>query len=490
MLAYRDLGKLLLGGAAIKLLGIAATLIFVRLLTKEQLAIFPIYMMLRGLADGMLDFGITSYFIRMLPSFLREGRDKARSLLRAGIPIVYAGLAVVTVATFLFSDQIARVLLADASSGWIVRIFCLGFFPFTTSKICEYIIWGRGQFGTLSFLQTLESLIRPIAVVALFFMAGVTGVVAAFVVVEVCLAAAYLFCIRDLFGGARPERYPARQLLREAFPCYVEGWLWRLRSDGDNWLVSILLGPSALAIYYVAGIMVSQTTLLFYSVDRVVVERLGRHLGKPESIAEKTLALHSVVSRFMLPVLLWLLAMTPLAVVVIGGQRYTEAVAPALVLMLGAIARFAFMPVDRSVFVGTSPRYRTYKTTVEAVVVFATAAALMPLAGLSGIAAAKLAGQVAGGIYGLSLLKRMLALKLPFAEAGRALLTAGPGTALVLWFIPPVGSAIEAVVVAGFASAAWLLSFLVLVGVFDRPYIGAFIAEVRRAVGREPRTTS
>jgi O-antigen/teichoic acid export membrane protein len=490
MLAYRDLGKLLLGGAAIKLLGIAATLIFVRLLTKEQLAIFPIYLMLRGLADGTLDLGITPYFIRVLPSFLREGRDKTRSLLFTGIPIVYGGLAVATAGTFFFADQIAQLLLADGSSGWIIRVFCLGFFPYTTTKICEYIIWGRGQFGTLSFLQTLESLFRPIAVVGLFLVAGFPGVVAAFVLVEVVVAAAHVFCIRDLFGGERPARYPSSQLIREAFPCYLEGWLWRLRADGDNWVVGILLGPSALAIYYVAGIMVSQTTLLFTAVDRVVVERLGRHLAKPESLSEKTLALHSTVSRFMLPVLLWLLAMTPLAIVVIGGQGYSSAVLPALVLMLVAIARFLFMPIDRSVFVGTPPRYRLYKTTVEAATFFGAAVVMVPLAGLSGVAAAKLAGQVAGGGFGLAILRQMLRLKLPFAEAARAVLTAGPGTALVLWFMPQAGNSIEAVSIAAVASTVWLVSFLVLVALFDRPYLAAFAAEVRRAIGRQSNATS
>lgn len=489
MSAYRDLGKLLLGGAAIKLLGIAATLVFVRVLTKNELAIFPLYFMLRAAADRTLDLGITSYFTRMLPALLHRNREEARSLLFTGVPIVYVGLAIVTVGVFLLADHVAALVLADASSAWMVRIICLAFFPYTTMKMCEYVIWGRGQFGTLSFLQTFESFVRPIAILGLFFVAGLPGIIAAFVIVEFLVAGVYIFCVRDLFTGGRPAPYPIGKLLRESFPLYLEGWLWYLRADGDSWLVSIFLGPSALAIYYVAGILMNQAALLFVAVDRVVGERLGRHLGEPDSISEKALALHSTVSRFVLPMLLWLLAVTPLAIVVIGGESYGEAIGPALVLMLVVLMQFLFMPVDRSVFVGTPTHYRFYKTLIEASAVVIAAAALVPFTGLVGIALARLAGQIASGMFGLVVLRKHLGMKVPFAEAARAILTAGPGTVLVLWLTPAVANSVEAMVIAAFASAAWLASFLVLVMIFDRQYLGAVMAEVRRAIGRAPTVT-
>ena len=491
MSAYRDLGKLLLGGAAIKLLGIAATLIFVRVLTKQELAVFPLYFMLRAVADRLLDFGITPYFIRVLPSFLREGRDRTRSLLFTGVPIVYAGLAVVTLLTFIFADTIAGLVLRDESSGWMIRIICLGFFPYTTTKMCEYVLWGRAQFGTLSFLQTLEAFVRPIAIVSLYLLFDLPGVVAAFVLVELIVSASYLYCIRDLFGGARPPRYPARLLLAQAFPLYVEGWLWYLRADGDNWLVSIFLGPAALAEYFVATIMVNQVTILFSSVDRVVVERLGRQLGRPDAIAEKALAVHARISQFVLPGILMLLALTPLAIVLIGGHAYESSIPPALVLMLVALGQFLFMPVDRSVFVGLAPRYRLYKTMVEAVVVFASAAILVPTAGLVGVAGARLAGQLAGGIYGLVILRRHLGLTLPFGEAWRTALTAIPGTILVLLLTAPVeGGVVEIIATAAAMSVVWLGAFLLLVLLFNRPFLGALLAEIRRALGRTPSPTS
>ena len=487
MSAYRDLGKLLLGSAVVKLFGIAATLVFVRVLTKTEMAVFPIYFMLRYVSAQLLDFGITPYLIRVLPSTLREGRESARSLLFTAVPIVFAGLAVVTTLTFLFSDRVAELVLQDHSAGWMVRIICLGFFPYTVTKISEYVIWGRAQFATLSFLQTLEAFVRPVVIVSFYVLFGLPGVVAAFVLVEVFLAAVYVYCIRDLIGGSRPPAYPARQLLAASFPLYVDGYLWYLRSGGDNWLVSIFLGPIALSEYYVAGIMVNQVTMLFASVDKVVMERLGRHMDKPESLAEKALEVHATVTRFVLPGILWLLALTPLAIIVIAGPAYSASVAPAIVLMLVALAQFLFMPVDRSVFVGTPTRFRLFKTAIEATVVLAGSALLAPLVGSAGIAGGRLAGETAGGFFGLAVLRRRLKLMLPFDEVLRAFLTAAPGTILVLWFMPPVSGTVEAIVAAAVASAAWLALFLVLVFFFNRPLLDALPAEIRRAMGRNPK---
>jgi O-antigen/teichoic acid export membrane protein len=444
--------------------------------------------MLRAAASQLLDLGITPCFIRLLPSFLRESRDRTRSLLFTGVPIVYAGLAVVTVAAFVLADSISELVLRDASSGWMIRIICIGFFPFTTTKICEYIIWGRAQFGTLSFLQTLESFIRPIAIVALYLRFDLPGVVAAFVLVEAVMAGAFLYCVRDLFGGARPPWYPVRQLLTESFPLYLEGWVWYLRAHGDNWLVSILLGPTALAVYFVAGIMINQLKVISTAVDRIALERLGRHLGNPETISEKALSLHETISRFVLPGILWLLAITPLATIMIGGEEYQAAIVPALVLVMVMFAEFLFLPLDRAVFVGTPPRFRLFKTSVEAGTVVAAAAILTPLTGLAGIASARLLGAVAGGVYGMIVLRQRLKLTIPFGELWRTVLTAVPGTLLVLWFTPPVTGFVEAITVGVIATGAWLASFLVLVLLFNRPLMRALLAEVGRALGREART--
>ena len=78
--AFRDVSSLLSGSVIAKPFGVASTTLFARILSKDEMAIFPVFLMLAGIPNLVLTFGIFSTFMRELPPLFREDEAQARSL--------------------------------------------------------------------------------------------------------------------------------------------------------------------------------------------------------------------------------------------------------------------------------------------------------------------------------------------------------------------------------------------------------------------------
>ncbi|MGH6875886.1 MAG: hypothetical protein ACREHV_00755, partial [Rhizomicrobium sp.] len=182
----------------------------------------------------------------------------------------------------------------------------------------------------------------------------------------------------------------------------------------------------------------------------------------------------------VMPVLLLVIALTPYLVTLLGGARYQNATAPAVMLMLVALLQFIILPVDRAVFVALSPLYRLSKTALESVVVLLSAVIFAPLASASGIAAARMLGEAAGGSYGWLLLGRKRGLKLALDGLWLSLLTAGPGTILILLLAPKPTSGFSAVLIMPPLATGWLAIFLLMAYRFNRSQFDHWVAVTRR----------
>ena len=72
-----DIGKLISGNVATKAIGILVLAFYARVLTKEEMAIIPIYTMLCGLASVIFSFGLKANLMKWLPSLLKEDMRNA-----------------------------------------------------------------------------------------------------------------------------------------------------------------------------------------------------------------------------------------------------------------------------------------------------------------------------------------------------------------------------------------------------------------------------
>ena len=104
--AFRDVSSLLSGSVIAKPFGVASTMLFARILSKEiDLPGLPD--VLAGIPNLVLTFGIFSTFMRELPPLFREDEAQARSLILTGALAVLGATLLAALAAVVFAPEIA-----------------------------------------------------------------------------------------------------------------------------------------------------------------------------------------------------------------------------------------------------------------------------------------------------------------------------------------------------------------------------------------------
>ena len=457
--ALTDVSKLLSGNLLAKILGVASLMLFARILSKEQLAVFPAYLMLIGLANLFLSFGIYQYFLRTLPLLFRRDFSEARSLIATGSLIILAGTIPVVALAIAFRDKISGFVFDDPHKGWIVVYASIGSLAYAVSKIVEFLMWARGQFTQTSIIQVAESVVRPVLTIGLFFAIGYSGIVLGLTLAQFIIAMLSLYSQRDLFAGGMPRLYPLGRLFKQSTPYYLESYLWYVRGDGDTLLVSAFLGPVYLSTYFVAKTLLTNLLVPWAAVDKVALERLARDGADDARFDERVRRLHHRLAQTAIPGVLFLIAFTPYLVVVMGGVKYANSAIPAMLLLLVGLVQFQVIALDRALFLAGSPMVRLTKTAVESFASLAAAFALAPLLGIVGVAAARVVGPIAGAAYGLFILARHFSIRLPLWNVAVPTFTALIPTALIIAVSPRATGFGTAIGYGALGGVAWLTIF-------------------------------
>jgi len=482
--AIRDVSKLLTGSLLAKLFGVAALMLFSRVLPRDEMAVFPAYLTLIGIPSLFLSFGAFQTLIRKLPSLVREDFAEARSLAMTTSVVIVAGTILVCLLSLPFSGRIAVYFFRNAGEAWIVRLSLVGCVALTLSKITEFMMWGLGRFGETSLIQIAESIVRPSLTVTLYFAFGLEGIVAGLVAAQIVMAILSLWYVRDMLSGGRPSVYPLRRLFRESFPFYIDNYLWYLKGDGDTLLVAFL-GPSVLAEYYIARNLYTNVLIGWYSLDKVVLERLARLGQMSDAFRARAAEIHTRVSETAVPAMMLVIAVAPYGLLVLAGAKYADATWPAVALLVVALIQFVNIAINRAVFVGLPGTYRLSASAVEAAAVLIAAGCLVPTQGIMGVAFARIVGPVAGGVFGYALLRQKFDLSLPWQPTLCALAASAPGTLIILLCAPLAHGAGAAVLDAAAACVFWLTAFALLSYALNRPAFDAaasFLSRRYRAV--------
>lgn len=477
--ATKDIFKLLSGSLLAKIVGIAATMIFARILTKQQMAVFPIYLMLAGICNLILTFGIFSQFIRELPRLVREDNNTARSLvITAAFFISLATLVPAIVAQF-FSGAIAEYTFRDRAQSYVIEIIGLACFAYAISKIVEYVMWGRAQYSATSIVQVFESVVRPLCTICLYLLLGYKGIVYGLALAQFLVAALGIYLIRDILIGPWPAMYPLGKLIKDSGPYYIGNYLAYFRTDGDQLLVNLILGPARLSEYFIAKTLYLNASLIYSAIDKVAVERLARStLAK--DFGEKAQQLGLQVARTAVPFTLLIIAVTPWAMAILAGPHYGGATWPAQILLAALLVRFVLIPIDRSVYLIVPGYIRVSYAVVETATVMISAVLLAPAMGITGAAVANLLGYCVTGAFGFVMLRRTSEIDYSLWPAGKMVLAALPGT-IVAYFVPSSAESFgHAVLWSGIVASIWVVLFLASTFAIDRSEFAALWRLVRQ----------
>jgi len=245
------------------------------------------------------------------------------------------------------------------------------------------------------------------------------------------------------------------------------------------------LGPSVLAEYYIARNLYTNVLIGWYSLDKVVLERLARLGQMSDAFRARAAEIHTRVSETAVPAMMLVIAVAPYGLLVLAGAKYADATWPAVALLVVALIQFVNIAINRAVFVGLPGTYRLSASAVEAAAVLIAAGCLVPTQGIMGVAFARIVGPVAGGVFGYALLRQKFDLSLPWQPTLCALAASAPGTLIILLCAPLAHGAGAAVLDAAAACVFWLTAFALLSYALNRPAFDAaasFLSRRYRAV--------
>ncbi len=466
--SLHDISLLMAGNVSIKIIGICALMFYARVLSKEEMAIFPLYLMLGDLASLVFSFGILPSLIKLLPTMLKRNQAEARGLIITSGLIVISGTVIVSSIVFLFSNEVAALILRDVFCSNLIRVMTIGFIPLSVCKVAEHVMWASKRFGKMSTLAISEALIRPCCTVTLFLVSGIQGIVMGLVISQVVKALIAVFFIRDILIGTRNRTYPTRKLLRDSFPFYLESYLMYFRREGDNWLVSTMLGPVTLAVYFIAKMIYSTLFMIYSSIDQVLTERLARSISDPSIFSANIHKVHHILSQMVIPALFLIYSILPLLIFIVGGETYGAAVLPASILLIALLVQFLRIPISRSIFLGAKSKNRLMLTLIETLALFAALLFLTPTLGGSGVASARFFSQICGGLFGLWFLRSKMKITLEARVVVVSLISVIPGTILVTLFRIVPHSVGDVILNLTLIPTLWIPIFVFMVYMFDR----------------------
>lgn len=424
--------QLLSASVAVKFIGIAMIGFCTRYLTKEELALLPIYDMIGALAPIFLSFGITPTLMKYLPGLLERDPESARGLVRSSVMIMSMGSVVFGIGVYLLADQIGPRLLESETATQLIRIAAPGFIFLSGRNMTQYLLWAMSRFDKLSIIRVFSAIGRAVLCISFLLAWGLEGLVWGLVLNDaLCLLLSVIY-LRDMLSWGPGKGWGVKKLITVSSPFYFESFLMYFRNQGDNWIVATLLGPGAISVYFIAKRFPQTLTMALDSLDKVITTEISRREHDPTEISRYIRRLDTVLSFTALPAILLIIGSLPHLITLIAGSEYTDAVVPAMLLCGMQLVRVFNLTIGRGVFVIKPPKFRVMLTTIESVILILCLVVLTPLMAERGVATSRLFSALVGWAATYVLLRRSIGPTFPVGQTLSALVAGGGMTAVML----------------------------------------------------------
>jgi len=470
--SLKDLSKLITGNIIAKIIGFGVLLFYAKILPTEDMAIFPMYLVLNQLAFLIFSFGLFPVLIIELPSLFKKNINQARSLLCTGGLLLVVGTSLVNIIVLLFSSDVAELLFKDDNQSGLIKLMSFGFLATSIGNLAQYVIWANQGYWRRSSLEIMDAVIRPAFAIPLFLFTGTKGLVLGLVIAQIINTLVALFFMREVFLGGFPGFYPLSKLFRKSLPFYLESYLHYFRQNGDHLLVSILLGPSDLGVYYIAKRVFSLFSVLAMSIDRVATERLAQVKNDLKVLSLKADNFFSSLSQAIIPTIFLSISLMPILIPTFFGIKYNKAIVPSCILLAALLIDFLRMPVHRTIYVATKSRNVLLITFIDTIALLLSLIILTPFLGIIGVAGARLISQFCGGASSIWILWKQLRVLFNYKTALISIFSTVPGTFLVLkFFNNPPHELFQSLLVATSGAICWGVIFVIIIFFFNRSLI-------------------
>jgi O-antigen/teichoic acid export membrane protein len=413
--SVKDFSKLFLSNMAMRVISIIGIAIYARYTNKTELAVLPLYEIIGGMSMMIFNLGIPPYLVKTFSSFLKESKVKASDLVRTCYHIVVPGILFFSFLTFIFSDFIAGTFFNYPDYSGFIKIFSFGFVFTGIHNLNSYLFWASGRFGKESIISVVTQLSRTSLGLSLFFVMGIKGLVIGLVASSVIIAVFSSYFVRDLLFTGKFNKGILKEMLKDSYPFYFEGYLMYFRRQGDQLVISTFLGPELLAVYFIAKKIYAVIASILQMLEKVITQSLSKVKDNIEDFSIKVSEVIHLSAAILFPGIFLIIALTPFLIPVIVGNGYKSSIVPSMILTFGLLIDFMWRTTfGRAVFFLEKSWSRFKITFVDSVFLIFFLLVLSKFFALTGVAVSRVLANFSAGIYTYLKIKRTLKLQVNY----------------------------------------------------------------------------
>lgn len=401
----------------VKIFSLITLVYFTRYLSKEEFSILPAFIMLSSMSGVFFNFGLYPTMLKTVPSLVKSDISKAKSIINTIGLIAVANSLFFSVLSFFLSENISIWIFDSEKYTLIFQMFSVGFLLKGVNKFQEYVMQSFSRFSQMSRLILLRDLSRVILTLLLTIQWGYIGLAIGLVATQFIVTFYSFFQLKDILFDKKVFFSP-KNLIKESFPFYLEGFLMYFKRDGDNLLVTFFLGAEGLAVYYIAKRLADLLQGFFQTIDTVLTSSLSKLKYEMAVFKIKAEELLSICNLLLVPVLFLIAALSPTFTLLLSGKEYNTAIVPSIILIFAIFLKYYFqVSFGRTIFVFQSPASRFKLTLFETVFLFLPLFVFSYFFGLLGVAIAKLVSALITGLYSYYVVnKQIFKIKLNIKE--------------------------------------------------------------------------
>jgi O-antigen/teichoic acid export membrane protein len=328
-----QLSKLFVINISGKIFTLLLFAVLARIVSPMHLAYVALIPALSPVLLSLFGFGINTLMERDAPQALTKDSIAGYQLMRTGY--LFNLLSIITVVTFgcFFAEYWSPVVLADydiVNVQWIL----LPVVTYMLLQVTGLFLLLDGKADKFGLLRVFSDIFAKAAVVILYLIEpsemaifiGLTIGQLPFLLYGLWLQKNWLL---------QKHCRPLSKVFRQALPFYIESNFNAARNQGDNILVSTLLGPVAMAGYYVAKTVANQLSVFYNPVSNFMRHRLSAKKGHSQAAMSDAF---KQVWLLCVPIFIWLAcavsAISPFLIHMVAGEQYTAVWPVAFILCL------------------------------------------------------------------------------------------------------------------------------------------------------------
>src|SRR5713101_474046 len=171
----RDVSRLLGANVLARAVGIAALVVYARILSPRDLGALPIFLVLGAFTIIPVNLGLFPTLMREVPVLLEGRRDEALGTLRVVVLTVGGGVVAVALCYVPLAPAIARLFFHDAGAAPLIWWMVPGAVLRGLDEVLVYVLRSTREFEVLARKKLLSELAQPVAAVALLPTLGLRG---------------------------------------------------------------------------------------------------------------------------------------------------------------------------------------------------------------------------------------------------------------------------------------------------------------------------